>query len=594
MPAHGSCSARTLVIGIDGATFDQIIPLVKEGRLSHIGALLEQGSWGPLRSTIPPVTAPAWSSFMTGVNPGRHGIYDFRYRDTGTYELRTNNLTMNRAPTLWEVLSRHDKRSCLINIPASWPPRPINGFWVTGILTPADATTYTYPPELTEQIRRAIPDYEVWPASVFHPTGREREFLRTIEELTWKRVELFRFLQTRAEWDTAMVVFMGADQVQHAMWHYQDPTHPQYDPDAPAEFRDAIAHTYEVIDAAVGALLAEAGRELNVFLVSDHGFGPLDDWFHINTWLIQEGLMVVKPHVKSRLKHLLFSLGFTPLNLYEWLLRLRLNRAVAHATRHRREETFALLRRLFVSFDDVDWSRTVAYSIGNAGPIFINLAGREPQGCVPPERYEETLEMVAERLRRITDPRTGRPLVTEIVFGKDVYAGPYASNGPDIMVLMRDMRVCAYGNTQLLLAPLADAGVRPHGLAPHGRHPGGRRPGHPAGGASRRRPPLGCISHHPGADGCAHSRRPGWSAPALPPARCSAGTHPLRFPGSGAVLSKRGAVGILRRGGGDDGAPPEGAGLCVMPSRGGGCRACRSSDSCWPLRFVGGCPASSW
>jgi predicted AlkP superfamily phosphohydrolase/phosphomutase len=315
-------------------------------------------------------------------------------------------------------------------------------------LTPADATTYTYPPELTEQIRRAIPDYEVWPASVFHPTGREREFLRTIEELTWKRVELFRFLQTRAEWDTAMVVFMGADQVQHAMWHYQDPTHPQYDPDAPAEFRDAIAHTYEVIDAAVGALLAEAGRELNVFLVSDHGFGPLDDWFHINTWLIQEGLMVVKPHVKSRLKHLLFSLGFTPLNLYEWLLRLRLNRAVAHATRHRREETFALLRRLFVSFDDVDWSRTVAYSIGNAGPIFINLAGREPQGCVPPERYEETLEMVAERLRRITDPRTGRPLVTEIVFGKDIYAGPYASNGPDITVFMRDMRVCAYGNTQ--------------------------------------------------------------------------------------------------------------------------------------------------
>ena len=447
MPAHGSRSARTLVIGIDGATFDQIIPLVKGGRLPHIGALLEQGSWGPLRSTIPPVTAPAWSSFMTGVNPGRHGIYDFRYRDAGTYELRTNNLTMNRAPTLWEVLSRHDKRSCLINIPASWPPRPINGFWVTGILTPADATTYTYPPELTEQIRRAIPDYEVWPASVFHPTGREREFLRTIEELTWKRVELFRFLQTLAEWDTAMVVFMGADQVQHAMWHYQDPTHPQYDPDAPAEFRDAIAHTYEVIDAAVGALLAEAGRELNVFLVSDHGFGPLDDWFHINTWLIQEGLMVVKPHVKSRLKHLLFSLGFTPLNLYEWLLRLRLNRAVAHATRHRREETFALLRRLFVSFDDVDWSRTVAYSIGNAGPIFINLAGREPQGCVPPERYEETLEMVAERLRRITDPRTGRPLVTEIVFGKDVYAGPYASNGPDIMVLMRDMRVCAYGNT---------------------------------------------------------------------------------------------------------------------------------------------------
>ncbi len=385
---------------------------------------------------------------MTGVNPGRHGIYDFRYRAVGTYDLRTNNLTMNQAPTLWEVLSQHGKRCCVINMPASWPPRPINGAWVTGILTPASAEVFTYPPELTQQILQAIPGYEVWPASVFHPKGRELDFLHALTDLVWKRVEVFRFLHSRIEWDTLMLVFMAADQVQHAMWHYQDPSHAQYDPDAPAEFRDAIAHIYEVIDSAVGAVLEEAGPDVNVFLVSDHGFGPLEDWFHINTWLIQEGLMVLKPRAISRLKHLLFSMGLTPLNLYDWALKLRLNRAVAHTTRNRREETFALLRRLFISFDDVDWSRTVAYSMGNVGPIFINLAGREPEGCVPPERYEETLMMVAERLRRIIDPHTGKPLVTDLLFGKDVFDGPYADRGPDIVVFMRDMRVCAYGNTE--------------------------------------------------------------------------------------------------------------------------------------------------
>lgn len=437
-----------LVIGIDGATFDQILPLVEQGKLPHIGAILRRGSWGPLRSTIPPVTAPAWSSFMTGVNPGRHGIYDFRYRAAGTYVLRTNNLTMNRAPTLWEVLSHHDERCCVINIPASWPPRPINGVWVTGILTPADAETFTYPPELTQEIRRAIPDYEVWPASVFHPKGREREFLQAVEDLTWKRVALFRFLQGLGEWDFQMVVFMGADHVQHAMWHYQDPSHAQYDPDAPAEFRDAIAHMYQIMDSAIGTILEEIPRDANIFLVSDHGFGPSEHWFHINTWLIQEGLMVLKPGAITRLKRALFFLGLTPLTLYQWSMRLRLNWAVAYATRYRREETFALLRRLFISFDDVDWSRTVAYSVGNVGPIFINLAGREPQGIVPPDRYEETLEMVAERLRRIMDPHTGRPLVTDIVFGKDIYDGPYAGNGPDITIFMRDFRVCAYGNTE--------------------------------------------------------------------------------------------------------------------------------------------------
>lgn len=439
---------RVLVIGIDGATFDVIRPLKERGRLPHIGRLMDQGCWAPLRTIIPPVTAPAWSSFMTGVNPGRHGIYDFRYREAGTYALRTNNLTTNRVPLLWEVLSQHGRRSCVINIPASWPPRPIHGMWVSGILTPADAEVFTYPPELSEEIARAIPGYEVWPASVFYPKGREHEFLQALEELTWKRVELFRYLTRKDTWDFQMLVFMGADQVQHAMWHYRDPTHTYYEPDAPEEFRSAIDHMYEVIDAAIGAVLEEIPDDTHVFLVSDHGFGPLEDWFHINTWLIREGLMVMKPDVMSQIKKGLFFAGFTPLNLYQLALRLRMNKAVARNTRYRREETFALLRRLFLSFDDVDWSRTTAYSMGNVGPIYINLAGREPQGCVPPEKYEETLAWIAEKLRAIVDPSTGRSLVTEVLFGKHIYRGDYAHHGPDITIFMRDMRVCAYGNTE--------------------------------------------------------------------------------------------------------------------------------------------------
>lgn len=460
---------RVLVIGIDGATFDVILPLVKAGRLPHLGRLMREGCWGPLCTVVPPVTAPAWSSFMTGLNPGRHGVYDFRYRRPGSYELATNNASTIDAPLLWETLSQSGKRSCIMHVPATYPPRPIDGECITGLLTPADATEFTYPPGLTDELLRAIPDYVVWPASMFHPKGRESEFLNAVAEVTDLRSRLFQFMQGRGERDFQMIVFMGADQVQHEMWHYHDPAHPCHPKDAPRGFRDAVNDCYERIDSAVGQILSEVSDDTTIFLVSDHGFGPVEHWFHINSWLLSEGLMVLKRRAMTRLKRLLFDLGVTPLSLYELALRLGMSKTVADTARNRRESTFDLLRKLFVSFDDVDWSKTVAYSVGNVGPIFLNLAGREPEGCVGPDEYEATLDRIADRLHAIVDPLTGKPLVTDLHFGRDIFTGPHASSGPDVMIFMRDFRVCAYGNTQFAsnhwLTPSSRSGWhRMHGI----------------------------------------------------------------------------------------------------------------------------------
>jgi predicted AlkP superfamily phosphohydrolase/phosphomutase len=444
----GRAQRRVLIIGIDGATFDQINPLAAAGRLPNLQRLMQQGCWGPLRSTIPPVTAPAWSSFMTSVNPGRHGVYDFRYRRPDSYDVLTNNTTTNQAPMLWEILSAYGKRCCVLNVPATYPPRPINGVTVTGLLTPADAEIFTHPPELTAEIKAAIPDYAVWPPSVFYPKGREREFLKAVHDLMERRLDLFRFMQKRGDWDFQMLVFMGVDQVQHGLWHYQDPSHRDYIAGAPAELRDAIADCYTHVDTLVGQMLEDVGDETTVFVVSDHGFGPLEDWFHINTWLLHEGLLKLKPTALSRLKRLLFELGVTPLNMYDLSLKLKLGKTMAKTTRNRREWSFAMLQRFFLSFADVDWSRTVAYSLGNVGPIYINRADREPQGIVRPEDYEATLQMVAGRLRSIVDPYTHKPLVQELHFGKDIFHGEQARFGPDIMIFMRDYRVCAYGNNE--------------------------------------------------------------------------------------------------------------------------------------------------
>jgi len=446
--ASTSSRPRVLIIGMDGATFDVIRPLAGAGQLPNLARLMREGCWGPLRSTVPPLTAPAWTSFMTGVNPGRHGLFDFRYRGAGSYDLFTNNTTTNRAPMLWEVLSQHGKRSCVLNVPATYPPRPFDGALVTGLLTPADAAVFTHPAELSAELLRAFPGYTVWPAGVRHAKGREHSFLEAARWLTDMGARLFHFMQPRGDWDLQMIVFMATDQVQHAMWHYRDATHRAHPAKPPAQFRDAIDATYQQVDAAIGEVLKAADDQTTVLVMSDHGFGPWEYWFHSNAWLLSEGFLAVKSGALSRLKYAAFQLGFAPLTFYKLAMGTGMAEAVARTTHRRREWSFNLLRRLFISFDDIDWSRTVAYSVGNLGQTFINRAGREPQGIVTDAEYERVLSTITDRLRALRDPRDGQPLVQEIVLGRDVYSGECAGDGPDVTLFLRDFRILGFGTAQ--------------------------------------------------------------------------------------------------------------------------------------------------
>jgi len=439
---------RVLIIGLDGGTLDVIHPLVEAGRLPHLGRLMRTGCWGPLRSTVPPLTAPAWTSFMTGVNPGRHGLFDFRYRAADSYELFTNNTTTMRAPMLWEVLSRRGKQCCVLNVPATYPPRPLHGALVTGLLTPADAEVFTYPVGLSAEIRAAFPGYEVWPAEVRYPKGRELAFLESTRRLTETSLRLFQYMQPRGDWDFQMLVFMSTDQVQHATWHYRDASHRDHPAHPPAELRDAIDSTYAQVDAAIGEVLRAVGDETTVLVMSDHGFGPWEQWFHLNAWLLREGFLVVKPAALHRFKLALFRLGITPYNMLKLLTGLGLGGTVARTTRKRRGWSFDMLRRFFLSLDDIDWSRTTAYSLGNIGPLYLNRAGREPQGIVTQAEAGPLLERIAGRLRALQDPCDGGPLVEEPLLGRDAYAGEFAGRGPDMLVFPRNWRTIAFGTTQ--------------------------------------------------------------------------------------------------------------------------------------------------
>ena len=180
---------RVLVIGIDGATFDLLTPWMEEGFLPNLAALMGSGSHGPLRSTIPPITASAWTSFQTGKNPGKHGLFDFTQYRPGSYETSYVNASSVLAEPLWQVLSRQGKRVVVINVPVTYPPRPVNGYLISGMLTPSMDVEFTYPPDLYQQMVREIGDYQIFlPARAALQMG-SRDFVNRLRHLSRKRAE---------------------------------------------------------------------------------------------------------------------------------------------------------------------------------------------------------------------------------------------------------------------------------------------------------------------------------------------------------------------------------------------------------------------
>lgn len=448
-------SYRVWVIGLDGATYDLILPWVAAGHLPTFGRLLREGAWGDVRSTFPPITGPAWSSFMTGTNPGRHGIFDWVRRRPGRYDFAPVTADHCRQPSLWRIAGEAGKRVLVLNVPMTFPPEPVNGLLVSGL--PATALA-THPEALANKIRTLTPDYILYPdpGQAYSPRGIDA-FLSRLHLAIDRRLTVWRELRNREPWDFAMVVFNATDVVQHAMWRFMSPAHPRYAPDAPDRYRRAILDVYRALDRALENMLTEIDEDTVLWIMSDHGFGPLHHFIHVNTWLMREGLLTPGRAPIVRLKCALFRMGLAPMPIYDILTRMGFGHLKRKVVRGRGR---GLMRALFLSFDDVDWSRTRAYSVGNIGQIRINLRGREPKGCVEPgEEYERVLTDIVDRLRRLRDPRSGEPAIEHIWRATEVYEGDAAAEGADILFLPRRLEYFGFGEYEFgdhrVIAPVS-------------------------------------------------------------------------------------------------------------------------------------------
>ncbi|MDP2953711.1 MAG: alkaline phosphatase family protein, partial [Chloroflexota bacterium] len=356
----------------------------------------------------------------TGKNPGKHGLVDFVFPIPGSYLVGVANQTSRRAPAFWNILSEQGKRVGLVGVPLTYPPEPVNGFMISCFLAPSTRSEYTYPPQLRVELEEKLGGFQLAPDERYRSGRYADRFLADMRASVQKRLEATLYLMAHKEWDFFGVVFWSPDMVQHETWHLLDATHPRYDPQAAARYREAIMDYWRELDRAVGKILEAAGEGVLKVVLSDHGFGPAYNFFLVNNWLREAGFLVLKQTPATRTKELFFRAGFTPLNAFRWAKALGLGRL---RRKVRFQQMAKLMKRLFLSFYDVDWARTRAFAVGSFGEIYINTQGIWPQGTVAPGREYAALreELIREALA-LRNPQNGEPIIERVLRREEIYS----------------------------------------------------------------------------------------------------------------------------------------------------------------------------
>jgi predicted AlkP superfamily phosphohydrolase/phosphomutase len=422
---------KIMIIGLDGVPLGIIRRWAKGGYLPTLGRLMATGVVGDLRSTIPPTSGPSWSSFVTGMNPGKTNIYDFLYRREGTYTLPPVNAARRRGTTIWRLLSDAGRRLGVLNLPMSYPVERVNGFMISGWMTPYTAQDYIHPVSLGSELRRAVGNYRIYPTETFSESRKE-SFLEASYELLEMRTKTALYLASTKPWDVFMAVVFDTDRVLHQMWHYLDPDHPWRTDHEDKEW--VVRDYFTKVDESIARLLEHTDEETLVIVLSDHGMGRADNFIVLNNWLLESGFMRLKRNPWTLAKELMFRSGFSLRNVHNVVDRMGLASSAEYKAGYFVDH---LLKLAFLSFQDVDWRKSKAYSFGrHLGSVYINLKGREPQGAVEPgAQYEAVRDEIEQAAYDFRDPQTGRKLIGRVLRREEIYSGPYLHNAPDLTLL---------------------------------------------------------------------------------------------------------------------------------------------------------------
>jgi predicted AlkP superfamily phosphohydrolase/phosphomutase len=409
--------AATLLIGLDGATYTVLDYFMANGVMPHLAELAAGGARASLRSVIPALTPPAWTSLMTGKRPGQHGVFDFFQKDSPDSEyLRFATSQDVGAPTIWSIASEQQRKVIALNFPLMFPPPAVNGYVVPGGWMPwRQLRLGCYPPGLFDRLK-LLPSFNARELALDMAMEEKTlegcapdEYAEWIElhirrEKRW--FDILRFLLSEGPVDLAAVLFDGVDKLQHLCWRFIDPAlRSSVTSPWEQEIAGRCERYFRQLDGMLHDLVDLVGPEATVIVASDHGFGPTSSVLYLNTWLEQQGYLAwaeSSPVPSSDNPQL----------------------GMAQIARH---------------VNQLDWGRTRAYA-ATPSSNGIHVVRQRPgmEGGVAPEDYDQFRRALADEIRRIRHPQTGEPIVAEVWLREEVFSGPFSANAPDLTLVLAD------------------------------------------------------------------------------------------------------------------------------------------------------------
>jgi predicted AlkP superfamily phosphohydrolase/phosphomutase len=409
-------SIKTLLIGLDGATFSVLDPLMEQGEMPFLKSFFAEGTRAGLRTIVPPLTPPAWTSLMTGRKPGQHGVFDFFSMDSPTSRhIRFFNSNDVQCDTIWTLASANGLRTTTLNFPAMFPPPHISGYVVPGWVPWKQLRLACWPEGLFDKLK-TIPGFNQRELAMdIKLEEKATEGISNHAELgPWidlharREQNLFHVLKHLSLEDPSeltSVLFDGVDKLQHLCWRYLRPQDDKpLTEDWEFQIREMALQYFRCLDSLIRQLCEVAGPEATVVMASDHGFGPTYDVLHINTWLERNGYLTWSEAAQSRDTQGAL-LGVGQVAKHTWLM---------------------------------DWDKTKAFATTpTSNGIYIVVSDGTTPG-VPATEYESFRQRLIDDLRKIRDLQTGEQMVTEIYTREEAFAGPHMKSAPDLTLILRD------------------------------------------------------------------------------------------------------------------------------------------------------------
>ncbi len=412
---------KVFLFGLDGMTMRILKPYIADGLLPNFAKVLDGGSSGILRSTIPFYTGPGWTSIATGMNPGKHNIFGFWKKNGYKTELVTKNNSVLAEP-VWKILSRKGKKVAVMNVPFTYPPDKVNGVMSSGLMTPEVGIDkdikFTHPEELQDEIFRIVPDYQIgvkFDKLLFY--GKKDGVLEEVFKTTKQDRTIMMSLLEKDNWDFFYMCFDGTDRLQHFLW------------DEIISKDSKCVSYYQYLDEILGDVLKQ-NDDTALFIVSDHGFRHSDRGFHINNFLKDLDLLNTKGDIQRKVtgtigqRVAMSGFGRRMWRFVKNLLPMWLKRYLV-----------TNILKQHSSEDEIDWQQTKAFSLLGEGCVSINLKYREPNGVVEEQDYEDLCNSLKQKLLEFRDPENGRKVIKEVHIASEIYQPHNRSLAPDLVAV---------------------------------------------------------------------------------------------------------------------------------------------------------------